>query len=188
MTGWLLLLLASTPVLEAEIDSQTREDDELPPSSVVDYTPRFEGRTLAGLVCGPEAKNGSARKLLQEGTRLTDSKDLAQVKRAVPKLQRALKLNPKAGWAYLILGSAHAKLGEPQAGLGLRDLSPFLPHVPQRQSGGPDPHRLLARHGREGRPHPSPLTGQIPAAREEARPSGCCFHATCPCDAGSRIL
>jgi tetratricopeptide (TPR) repeat protein len=116
MTALLMVLLASTPVLEAEIDSQTREDDELPPSSVLPYTPRFEGKTLPGLVCGPEVKNGSVRKLLQEGTRLTDSKDLAEVKRAVPKLQRALELDPRAGWAYLILGSAHAKLGDPRAG------------------------------------------------------------------------
>ena len=116
MTALALLMLASTPVLEAEIDSQTREDDELPPSSVLPYTPRFEGKTLPGLVCGPEVKNGSVRKLLQEGTRLTDSKDLAEVKRAVPKLQRALEIDPKAGWAYLILGSAHAKLGDPRAG------------------------------------------------------------------------
>jgi hypothetical protein len=116
MTVLLMVLLASTPVLEAEIDSQTREDDELPPSSVLPYTPRFEGKTLPGLVCGPEVKNGSVRKLLQEGTRLTDSKDLAEVKRAVPKLQRALELDPRAGWAYLILGSAHAKLGDPRAG------------------------------------------------------------------------
>ena len=116
MTTLVLLMLVSTPVLEAEIDSQTREDDELPPSSVMPYTPRFEGKTLAGLVCGPEVKNGSVRKLLQEGTRLTDSKDLATVKQAVPKLQRALDLDPRAGWAYLILGSAHAKLGDPRAG------------------------------------------------------------------------
>lgn len=116
MTTLVLLMLASAPVLEAEIDSQTREDDELPPSSVMPYTPRFEGKTLAGLVCGPEVKNGSVRKLLQEGTRLTDSKDLASVKQAVPKLQRALDLDPRAGWAYLILGSAHAKLGDPRAG------------------------------------------------------------------------
>ena len=116
MTAVLLLLLASAPPLEAEIDSQTREDDELPPSSVLPYTPRFEGKALPGLSCGPEVKNASARKLLQEGTRLTESKDLAEVKRAVPKLQRALELDGKAGWAYLILGSAHAKLGDPQAG------------------------------------------------------------------------
>jgi len=64
VSAWLLLLLASTPVLEAEIDSQTREDDELPPSSVMDYTPRFEGKTLTGLVCGPAVKNGSVKKLL----------------------------------------------------------------------------------------------------------------------------
>jgi hypothetical protein len=116
VTTLVLLMLASTPVLEAEIDSQTREDDELPPSSVMPYTPRFEGKTLPGLVCGPEVKNGSVRKLLQDGTRLTDSKDLATVKQAVPKLQRALDLDPKAGWAYLILGSAHAKLGDPRSG------------------------------------------------------------------------
>jgi len=115
MTSLLLLLLA-VPTLEAEIDSQTREDDELPPSSVLPYTPHFGGRRLEGLVCGPDLPNPSARKLLQEGTRLTDSKDLAQVKRAVPKLQQALELDRRAGWAYLILGSAHAKLGDPQAG------------------------------------------------------------------------
>jgi hypothetical protein len=116
MIALVLLMLASGPVLEAEIDSQTREDDELPPSSVTPYTPRFEGKTLSGLVCGPEVKSGSVRKLLQDGTRLTDSKDLSTVKQAVPKLQRALDLDPKAGWAYLILGSAHAKLGDPRAG------------------------------------------------------------------------
>jgi len=116
VTALVLLLLAGIPILEAEIDSQTREDDELPPSSVTPYTPRFEGKTLPGLVCGPEVKNSSVRKLLQEGTRLTDSKDLATVKQAVPKLQRALDLDPKAGWAYLILGSAHAKLGDPGSG------------------------------------------------------------------------
>src|SRR5262249_8467072 len=77
------LILVSTPPLEAEIDSQTREDDELPPASVIPYTPRFEGKTLQGLVCGPEVKNGSVRKLLKDGTRLTDSKDLGEVKRAV---------------------------------------------------------------------------------------------------------
>ena len=116
MTPIAVLLLASAPVLEAEIDSQTREDDELPPASVIPYTPRFEGKTLPGLVCGPDVKSSSVRKLLKDGTRLTDSKDLGEVKRAVPKLQKALELDPKAGWAYLILGSAHAKLGDPQAG------------------------------------------------------------------------
>jgi hypothetical protein len=116
MSGLLLLLLATAPVLEAEIDSQTREDDELPPSSILPYTPRFEGKTLPDLVCGPEVKNASVKKLLKDGTRLTDSKDLTEVKRAVPKLQKALELDPRAGWAYLILGSAHAKLGDPASG------------------------------------------------------------------------
>jgi cytochrome c-type biogenesis protein CcmH/NrfG len=118
MTALVLMLLASVPApaLEAEIDSQTREDDELPPASILPYTPRFDGKTLAGVVCGPDVKDIAVKKLLREGTRLTDSKDPAQVKRAVPKLQRALALDPKAGWAYLILGSAHAKLGDPVAG------------------------------------------------------------------------
>ena len=116
MSALVLLLLAATPVLEAEIDSQTREDDELPPSSILPYTPRFEGKTLPDLVCGPEVKNASVKKLLKDGTRLTDSKDLTEVKRAVPKLQKALELDPRAGWAYLILGSAHAKLGDPASG------------------------------------------------------------------------
>jgi hypothetical protein len=117
VTGlFLALLVAAPPALEAEIDSQTREDDELPPSSIQPYTPHFDGKTLPGLVCGPGVKDGSVKKLLQDGTRLTDSKDSAEVKRAVPKLQRALELDPRAGWAYLILGSAHAKLGDPVSG------------------------------------------------------------------------
>ncbi len=116
MTVLLLALLAAPPALEAEIDSQTREDDELPPASIQPYTPHFDGRTLPDLVCGPEVKNASVKKLLQDGTRLTDSKDPAEVKRAVPKLQRALELDPRAGWAYLILGSAHAKLNDPVPG------------------------------------------------------------------------
>lgn len=124
MTVLLLALLAAHPALEAEIDSQTREDDELPPSSIQPYTPHFDGKTLADLVCGPGVKNASVKKLLQDGTRLTDSKDPAEVKRAVPKLQRALELDPRAGWAYLILGSAHAKLGDPV--LGTRAYETYL--------------------------------------------------------------
>ena len=116
MTTLLVALLAAAPALEAEIDSQTREDDELPPSSIQAYTPHFDGKALPDMVCGPEVKAASVKKLLQDGTRLTDSKDLALVKQALPKLQRALVLDPKAGWAYLILGSAHAKLNEPAAG------------------------------------------------------------------------
>src|SRR5262249_59319069 len=65
---------------------------------------------------GREGKTGGARSPPEEATRLTDSKDLTAVKQAVPKLQRALDLDPRAGWAYLILGSAHAKLGDPRAG------------------------------------------------------------------------
>ncbi len=124
MSLLLLALLAATPVLEAGIDSQTREDDELPPSSILPYTPRFEGKTLPGLTCGPEVKNASVKKLLQDATRLTGSKDLADVRRAVPMLQKALQLDARAGWAYLILGSAHAKLGE--NGPGTRAYETFL--------------------------------------------------------------
>jgi hypothetical protein len=116
MTGALLLVLAAGPVLEAEIDSQTREDDELPPSSVLPYTPHFEGKALPGLTCGQKATSSEVQKLLDEGTRLTDTRDTKQVRKAVPKLQRALSLDPKAGWAYLILGSAYAKLGDTRAG------------------------------------------------------------------------
>jgi hypothetical protein len=42
VSALLTLLLASAPVLEAELDSQTREDDELPPASILPYTPRPE--------------------------------------------------------------------------------------------------------------------------------------------------
>ena len=42
MSTLLLLLLPSTPVLEAELDSQTREDDELPPASILPYAPRVQ--------------------------------------------------------------------------------------------------------------------------------------------------
>lgn len=116
MTGLLALLLAAAPVLEAEIDSQTREDDELPPASVLPYTPRFGGKALPGLVCGPKTASPAVTKLLAEGTRLADAKDEASLRRAVGVLERALARDPKAGWAYLILGSAHAKLGRNEAG------------------------------------------------------------------------
>jgi tetratricopeptide (TPR) repeat protein len=116
MTAVLLLLLTAGPVLEAEIDSQTREDDELPPSSILPYTPHFGGRVLPSLVCGQKVTSSEVQKLLDEGTRLTDTRDTKQVRKAVPKLQRALSLDPKAGWAYLILGSAYAKLGDTQDG------------------------------------------------------------------------
>lgn len=116
MTAVLLLLLTAGPVLEAEIDSQTREDDELPPSSVLPYTAHFEGKALPNLACGQKVASPEVQKLLDQGTQLTDSRDTGQVRKAVPKLQRALSLDPRAGWAYLILGSAYAKLGDTRAG------------------------------------------------------------------------
>jgi hypothetical protein len=116
MTAALLLLLTAGPVLEAEIDSQTREDDELPPSSVLPYTAHFQGKALPSLVCTQKVTSSEVQKLLDDGTRLTNTRDTTQLRKAVPKLQRALSLDPKAGWAYLILGSAHAKLGETREG------------------------------------------------------------------------
>ena len=121
------------------------------------------------------------KKLLQDGTRLTDSKDLAEVKRAVPKLQRALELDPKAGWAYLILGSAHAKLGDPAA--GTRAYETYLlscrtyPNADRVQ-------RILSDYWRAtgGKDDPSP-----PTLRGTSRPPGCSGVAASPCDAGSRI-
>ena len=116
MSALLALLVASAPVLEAELDSQTREDDELPPASILPYTPRFEGKTLPHLVCGPKASSPKVQKLLDDGTRNADSKQPEVIRKAVAQLQRALAADPRAGWAYLILGSAHAKLGENAAG------------------------------------------------------------------------
>ena len=181
MTVLLLALLAAAPALEAEIDSQTREDDELPPSSVQPYTPHFDGKTLPDLVCGPEVKNASVKKLLQDGTRLTDSKEPAEVKRAVPKLQRALELDPRAGWAYLILGSAHAKLGDPVS--GTRAYETYLlscrtyPNADRVQRILTDYWRAT---GGKGDPSPRRLRGT-------RRPLACSGVAACPCDAGSRI-
>jgi hypothetical protein len=36
---------------------------------------------------------------------------LEVLRKAVAQLQKALATDSRAGWAYLILGSAHAKLG-----------------------------------------------------------------------------
>jgi hypothetical protein len=116
VSALLALLLVSAPVLEAELDSQTREDDELPPASILPYTPRFDGKTLPNLVCGPKVSSAKVQQLLDEGTRNADSKRPDAVRRAVAQLQKALATDPRAGWAYLILGSAHAKLGENAAG------------------------------------------------------------------------
>ncbi len=180
MTVLLLALLASAPALEAEIDSQTREDDELPPSSVLPYTPHFDGKTLPDLVCGPEVKDASVKKLLQDGTRLTDSKDLAEVKRAVPKLQRALELDPKAGGRTSSSGSAHAKLGDPVS--GTRAYETYLlscrtyPNADRVQRILTDYWRAT---GGKGDPRLD-AEGNKPAAR-------LFWVAACPCDAGSRI-
>lgn len=101
---------ASVP-LEAEIDSQTREDDELPEASYLPYTPHFGGQKLAGANCLQAEAGASVRATLDQAQLLTQNKDKKQLQQAVTKLKRVLSVDPKTGWAYLTLGSAYAKLG-----------------------------------------------------------------------------
>lgn len=111
--GLALLAAAPSPVpLEAEIDSQTREDDELPASSYVPYTSHFDGKKVAGANCLQADAAPSVKTTLDQAQRLTQSKDPKQLKEAVSKLKRILSVDPRTGWAYLTLGSAYAKLGD----------------------------------------------------------------------------
>jgi hypothetical protein len=110
-----LALLAAGPAsvpLEAEIDSQTREDDELPPSSYVAYTPHFDGKKVAGANCLQAEAAASVKTALDQAQLLTQSKDPKQLQQAVAKLKHVLSVDPRTGWAYLSLGSAYAKLGD----------------------------------------------------------------------------
>jgi len=121
MTGALLalaLLAAEPPAvpLEAEIDSQTREDDELPPSSYIPYTLHYGGQKVAGANCLQEQAASSVKATLDQAQRLTQSKDMKQLEQAVAKLKQVLAAEPRTGWAYLTLGSAYAKLGKGPAG------------------------------------------------------------------------
>jgi hypothetical protein len=116
LKGFLLLLAVlaagtSPAPLEAEIDSQTREDDELPPSSYVPYTPHFDGKKVAGANCLQAEAAPAVKASLDQAQKLTESKDPKQLTEAVSKLKRILSADPKTGWAYLTLGSAYAKLG-----------------------------------------------------------------------------
>jgi hypothetical protein len=107
-----LLAAGASPVpLEAEIDSQTREDDELPASSYVPYTTHFDGKKVAGANCLQADAAASVRTSLDQAQRLTQSKDPKQLTEAVSKLKHILSVDPRTGWAYLTLGSAYAKLG-----------------------------------------------------------------------------
>ena len=107
-----LLAAGTTPVpLEAEIDSQTREDDELPASSYVPYTSHFGGKKVAGANCLQADASPSVRTSLDQAQRLTQSKDPRRLNEAVSKLKHVLSVDPRTGWAYLTLGSAYAKLG-----------------------------------------------------------------------------
>lgn len=109
-----LALLAAGPApvpLEAEIDSQTREDDELPPSSYLPYTAHFDGKKLAGANCLQAEAAPSVKTVLDQAQHLTQSKDPKQLQQAVAKLKHVLSVDPRTGWAYLTLGSAYAKLG-----------------------------------------------------------------------------
>jgi len=108
-------LLAAAPAaapLEAEIDSQSREDDELPPSSYIPYTPHFGGTKLAGASCLQTEAAASVRPSLDQAQTLTQGKDPRQLQQAVAKLKHVLSMEPRTGWAYLTLGSAYAKLGK----------------------------------------------------------------------------
>jgi hypothetical protein len=113
-----LLLGAAAPAappsvpLEAEIDSQTREDDELPPSSYVPYTPHFGGKKIAGASCLQAQAAGAVKAELGQAQKLAESKDPKQLEQAVSKLKHVLSVDPRTGWAYLTLGSALAKLGK----------------------------------------------------------------------------
>jgi hypothetical protein len=109
------LLCASAPAgvpLEAEIDSQTREDDELPPSSYIPYTPHFGGKKVGGANCLQAEAAPSVKATLDQAQRLAETKDVKQLEQAVGKLKHVLVVDPRTGWAYLTLGSAYAKLGD----------------------------------------------------------------------------
>ena len=98
--------------LEAEIDSQSREDDELPPSSYLPYTPHFGGKKVAGASCLQAEAAAPVKAALDQAQLLTESRDPKQLQQAVVKLKQVLSTNPRTGWAYLTLGSAYAKLGQ----------------------------------------------------------------------------
>jgi len=108
-----LLVLSSAPAvsLEAEIDSQTREDDELPPSSYIPYTPRFGGKKVAPVNCLQGEASSKVRPWLDQAQKLTEGKDPQGLNQAVTLLTKVLATDPRTGWAYLTLGSAYAKLG-----------------------------------------------------------------------------
>jgi hypothetical protein len=107
-----LLGAAPAPVpLEAEIDSQTREDDELPESSYIPYTQHFDGKKVAGANCLQAEAAASVKPALDQAQRLAQSKDATQLRQAVTKLKHVLNADPRTGWAYLTLGSVYAKLG-----------------------------------------------------------------------------
>jgi hypothetical protein len=114
-----LALLAAAPAsapLEAEIDSQTREDDELPPSSYIPYTQHFDGKKVAGANCLQAEAAASVKTTLEQAQRLAQSQDPKQLQQAVDKLKHVLSTDPRTGWAYLTLGSVYAKLGKGPAG------------------------------------------------------------------------
>jgi hypothetical protein len=109
-----LFFLVAAPVqvpLEAEIDSQSREDDELPESSYIPYTPHFDGKKVAGANCLQAEVAAQVKSAVDQAQRLVTSKDPKQLQQAVAKLKHVLAVDPKTGWAYLTLGSAYAKLG-----------------------------------------------------------------------------
>ncbi len=116
MTGFALalVLLAAGPApvpLEAEIDSQNHEDDEMPPSSYIPYTSHFDGKKVAGANCLQAEAGASVKSSVDQAQHLALSKDPKQLQQAVVKLKHVLSVEPRTGWAYLTLGSVYAKLG-----------------------------------------------------------------------------
>jgi hypothetical protein len=110
-----LLLLSAAPAavpLEAEIESQTGEDDELPPSSYLPYTPHYGGKRVSGANCLQAKVSKQVRTLVDQAQLLTEGKDQKQLEQAVSILHRVLAIDPRTGWAYLTLGSAYAKLAK----------------------------------------------------------------------------
>jgi hypothetical protein len=110
-----LLPLSAAPAavpLEAEIDSQTGEDDELPPSSYIPYTLHYGGKRVSEANCLQAKVSKQVRALVDQAQQLTEGKDPKKLEQAVTILQRVLALDPRTGWAYLTLGSAYAKLAK----------------------------------------------------------------------------
>jgi len=111
LAALVLLAAAAAVPLEAEIDSQTREDDELPPSSYIPYTVRYGGKKIPSANCLQAEAPSRVRPWLDQAQKLTAGNNPKELEQAVGLLKKVLATDPRTGWAYLTLGSAYAKLG-----------------------------------------------------------------------------